>query len=87
MDTEKPVIQQTIDELRADAKSPEDHAYLDAEQAKLSEERLKALGGEVIETPHLVQLPDGSTATKQEVEAVQARGEEPSGPYNAGRRS
>ncbi|MBA3758659.1 hypothetical protein H0X10_03450 [Candidatus Saccharibacteria bacterium] len=84
MDSEKPAVQMTIDSLRTDAKSPEDAAYLDNEQAKLDAERKIALGGEVIQATHLVELADGTTATEVEVKQSQERGEDPSGPYAGG---
>ena len=86
MDTEKPAQLVAIDELRSDAKTPEDHAYLDAEQAKIEAERKQALGGDVIETAHLVQLQDGSVATEQELQESKERGEEASSVYNGNRR-
>jgi hypothetical protein len=86
MDSEKPTALLAVDDLRKDAKTPEDHAYLDAEQAKVESERAQALGGDVIATSKLVELPDGSTATEQEVQASRERGEDPSGPYDGGTR-
>ncbi|MBA2278821.1 hypothetical protein H0V99_00040 [Candidatus Saccharibacteria bacterium] len=80
----KPAAQVDIDELRAQATTPEDHVYLNAEQTRLDEERKATLGGATVDAAKLIELSDGSIATEQEVVASRERGEEPSGTYGNG---
>jgi hypothetical protein len=99
MESKKPAAQVAINEdlkalgaLGREAAGPEDHEYLASvraelgeRQAQLNEERLKALGGKVMETPALVELPNGSIVPETEVKAAQEAGQEEVRPNVGGR--
>ncbi|MDZ7785899.1 MAG: hypothetical protein U5L95_02150 [Candidatus Saccharibacteria bacterium] len=80
---DKPAELQAVDELRADAKTPEDHAYLDKVTEQVKAERAQLLGGPAVRTQ---ELPDGTNPTLEELKKSQENDEEPSGPYNGGQR-
>lgn len=79
---QKPGAQTAIDELRNDALSAEDLAYLDAEQDKLNAERtelgLSTTAAEVgqLAVPELVAGPGGVAVPRAEVQEVIENGQE-----------
>lgn len=75
-DPTKPAAQVALDELRAEATTPEEHAYLDQEQAALTDERQAALGGKVVESTELVELKNGAIVPKDDVDQARERGED-----------
>lgn len=82
----QPEAQVAIDELAAQAQTPEDQAALAAWQTELDTERKAAL--EAIQNPReVIALPNGVVASAEEVKASQARGEESAVQTTAGRMS
>lgn len=79
---QKPGLQSAIDQLRGEALSAEDQAYLDEEQAKLDQERtdlgLNTTATEVgqIVLPDFVLGPGGAAVPKAEVHAAIEAGQE-----------
>ena len=74
-----------VDELKAQAKTPEDHAAIDAWKAELDEARENAKRELGAGTVKLVQQPDGSLATAQEHATMVSQGQDRSGASSAGR--
>ncbi len=85
---ETPAAQVAIDELSAEAKTPEEQKILDSWQKELEEERKAFFEGVANATlPELVQLPDGSITTKEAAEKEVKNGTPSKGAYDSGRRA
>ncbi len=80
---DKPEASKIVDELGAVATSAEDQTTVEEWKAEIDAERAELLGSTPIETQ---ELPDGTFASKEEIEKSQENGEEPSGPYDGGQR-
>ncbi len=79
--------QNTIDELRWEAKSPEDLAYVEDEQSKHHTERQAAIGGLATGVTRLAIDHEGIVHDATAVEDSIVRGEEQGGASSAGRLS
>lgn len=83
MTDEKAPVQDSLDELSAQAQTPEDKAVIEQWQKEVDAERASTLSGS--EPTELKQMPDGSIVTKAEADEVKDSGE--AGPYDKGRRA
>jgi hypothetical protein len=74
--------QEALNELRAIAESPEDHADLDAQQKEIDESRAHAYDKRLGQ----LTIQDGVVVEKADVESARSAGHEVSGPYKGGQR-
>ncbi len=86
--SQKPAVLEAVEELRATATNPEEHAQVDAWEAEATAERAKALAdlGHT-SASELVQLQDGSIVTKETVVAERKAGHDSSLVYDQNRRA
>lgn len=86
MNQEQLPVNQAINELETAVTSEADRAQLSAWRAEAARERQEAEAG-MGELPTLVETPDGVVITEQERREAVERGDNPSGPYDGGRRA
>ena len=77
-----PPEQVAINELRAEAKTPEDHAVLDEAQNELDQERAETLAHAGVAGMKLMEMPDGTLATQEDVKSIIDSGDMPLPPRN-----
>ena len=78
--------QVVLNDLKAEAQTPEDQAQVKAWQNEISQMRQKAMHQLGTNAVELIQQPDGTIATGQETAHAMANGQEASGLSTAGRR-